>query len=725
MGSRRFAHVPSRPDRRSHHGVRAAASLGFAQATIAGVVRDASAAVLPGVTVEASSPVLIEKARTVVSDGTGQYRITDLPPGTYMLTFTLPGFTTVRREGLAVSGSGVIPHNAELARRRAPGNRHRDRRVADRRHAVGAPRGGAQQRDAEHAARHARLRLGARRRPGAQHRRRRRRGRHDGADDAHHDVLHRPRRRERRRTGDDQRPDRRPRRSAAAASSDVTYDTANAEEMQVLISGGLGEAETGGPSINIVPASRAATSSAARRSTARRATGRRPNNVDDRLRGFGITRPPTLRTNWDVSGSIGGPIVRDRLWFFGNVRDWGNAAVVDGIFANRYAGDASHWDYAPIPAIEARQTEGRKIYRRPASRPRSRQRNRVTFSHDYQRRCDGSTLRSERRRVPPGGRRLGRERAHVRRRHGVAGDVSGLPRLPVQHDAGHLLRAAHQPHRWSRAATRASPTATRASAWPRRTGCWISFRSPRSPASTGGRNLSYRGVFDPLDFGFNDNKALQLVLAGVALLRHRRAQPQGRLHRATSPTVHNGRVPERHAAALHVQRQRPIAAACTTRTAIACARSASPTSSRRAGISTTGRRRPALYVAGPVDGRAVTLQGGAPLRPGLELGAGRRQRHHRARRASTRSRSRSSGRSASAATTTSRRGSGVAYDVFGNGRTAIKLNVGKYVEAATSDVIYSANNPAARIVTRIGSGQAPRHAAGPTATATSRSTATC
>jgi hypothetical protein len=86
----------------------------FAQATIAGVVRDASSAVLPGVTVEASSPALIEKSRTVVSDGTGQYRITDLPPGTYNVTFSLPGFTTVKRESLAVSGSGVVPVNADL-----------------------------------------------------------------------------------------------------------------------------------------------------------------------------------------------------------------------------------------------------------------------------------------------------------------------------------------------------------------------------------------------------------------------------------------------------------------------------------------------------------------------------------------------------------------------------------------------------------------------------------
>ena len=66
-------------------------SVVFAQATIAGVVRDASAAVLPGVSVEASSAALIEKARTVITDGSGQYRITDLPPGTYVVTLLAPG----------------------------------------------------------------------------------------------------------------------------------------------------------------------------------------------------------------------------------------------------------------------------------------------------------------------------------------------------------------------------------------------------------------------------------------------------------------------------------------------------------------------------------------------------------------------------------------------------------------------------------------------------------
>src|SRR4030095_4898928 len=64
----------------------------FAQATITGVIKDPSGAVLPGVTVEASSPALIEKVRTAISDGSGQYRIIDLRPGPYSVSFTFPGF---------------------------------------------------------------------------------------------------------------------------------------------------------------------------------------------------------------------------------------------------------------------------------------------------------------------------------------------------------------------------------------------------------------------------------------------------------------------------------------------------------------------------------------------------------------------------------------------------------------------------------------------------------
>src|SRR5262245_20670201 len=76
---------------------------------VAGVVRDATGAVLPGVTVEAASPVLIEKTRTAVTDGQGNYKIVDLRPGAYTVTFTLTGFSTVRREGLELTTGVTLP----------------------------------------------------------------------------------------------------------------------------------------------------------------------------------------------------------------------------------------------------------------------------------------------------------------------------------------------------------------------------------------------------------------------------------------------------------------------------------------------------------------------------------------------------------------------------------------------------------------------------------------
>jgi carboxypeptidase family protein len=85
-----------------------------AQSTIAGLVTDSSGAVLPGVSVEAASPALIEKVRTVVTNSEGRYTIIDLRPGAYVLTFTLPGFNAVRREGLQLGANVDLPVNAEL-----------------------------------------------------------------------------------------------------------------------------------------------------------------------------------------------------------------------------------------------------------------------------------------------------------------------------------------------------------------------------------------------------------------------------------------------------------------------------------------------------------------------------------------------------------------------------------------------------------------------------------
>src|SRR5882762_6691012 len=90
---------------------------GWAQAetgAIAGVVRDSSGAVIPGVTVEAASPALIERIRSVTTDAQGLYRIVDLRPGVYTVTFTIPGFGTFRRDGIELTTGFTATVNGDL-----------------------------------------------------------------------------------------------------------------------------------------------------------------------------------------------------------------------------------------------------------------------------------------------------------------------------------------------------------------------------------------------------------------------------------------------------------------------------------------------------------------------------------------------------------------------------------------------------------------------------------
>src|SRR5260370_8443851 len=82
--------------------------------TIAGSVKDATGALLPGVTVDAASPALIERVRSATTDTQGQYKIIDLRPGTYSVTFSLPGFATVKRDGIELPANFTAPVSAEL-----------------------------------------------------------------------------------------------------------------------------------------------------------------------------------------------------------------------------------------------------------------------------------------------------------------------------------------------------------------------------------------------------------------------------------------------------------------------------------------------------------------------------------------------------------------------------------------------------------------------------------
>src|SRR5262245_15071835 len=312
-------------------------SVVLAQATIAGVVRDASGSVLPGVTVEAASPALIEKVRTVTTDGTGQYRITDLPPGSYVVTYTLQNFTTVKRQGLEVSGSGVVPVNIDM----------RVGTVTEAVSVVGdAPLVDTQTTRREVVIKNETLNTLPVTRgygsvlaavPALSI------GGVAGAGTATAPIT--PDMMFFTAHGGDSTEGRILVSGLTLAApfggggtSTFTYDVANQEEIQVLISGGLGEAENGGPAINMVP-----------KTGGNRFNGSgfysgagdwaMSSNLDDQLRGFGITQPPTLRSNWDASASVGGPIKKDRLWFYGQIREWATANVVAGIFANKYAGD--------------------------------------------------------------------------------------------------------------------------------------------------------------------------------------------------------------------------------------------------------------------------------------------------------------------------------------------------------------------------------------------------
>jgi hypothetical protein len=535
-------------------GVLLLPSLVFAQATIAGVVRDPSQAVLPGVTVEAASPALIEKSRAVVTDGTGQYRITDLPPGTYSLTFTLTGFTTVKRDSLAVSGSGVTTVGVELrvgaleetitvtgespivdtqtVRREVvlnnetlntlPATRGYGSALA----AVPALNtGGVAGANATTTPTTPSMTFFST---------------HGGASGEGRVLTN---------------------GMAVAAPfggggvSDVTYDTANADEMQVLVSGGLGESDSGGPSINIVPKSGG---NQFRGSAFYSTSGdwAASNNVDDELRSYGITQPPTLRTNWDTSFSLGGPIKRDRLWFFANVRAWANASVVDGIFSNRYLGDASHWDYAADQSIESRVAESRKIV---AGRLTAQitPRNRVTFSHDYQRRCGGSTLRED----GDGCRQSGGDWVASGRTFGA--DTVSPETFPGYHNF---------PYNTTQA-TYSSPISSRMlleGGYSRFNYLYARFGQAAPDALMdlipvteqagiyGRPNFSYRGVFDPLDFGFNDNNAFyhswRAALSHVTGAHNLKVGYTG-----SFLEVHNGRVPNHTQLRYTFNNQVPIA----------------------------------------------------------------------------------------------------------------------------------------------------------------------
>ena len=308
-------------------------------ASIAGVVRDTSGAVLPGVTVEASSPALIEKLRFAVTDGTGQYLFVDLRPGTYIVTFSLPGFSTVRREGIELSGSFTATVNADLrvgsleetitvtGETPIVDVRSTRRQQTMESEVLAAIPSGRQYFSLTALVPALNVQgndVG-------------------GASGPIFSVF---------QTHGGRRNEGQVRvegLSAGFQGMGVSFyvpDVGNAQEVTFSLSGGLGEAETVGPQMNIIPRTGGNVFSGNFFVTG--ANGAlQGNNFDQTIIDAGLRVPNKLEKLWDANAAFGGPIARDRLWFYWTVRHQGNRNQVAGMWLNRNAGDPTKWAYEP------------------------------------------------------------------------------------------------------------------------------------------------------------------------------------------------------------------------------------------------------------------------------------------------------------------------------------------------------------------------------------------
>ena len=309
-----------------------------AQSVITGTVRDTSGAVLPGVTIEAASPALIEKVRSAVSDATGQYRIVDLRPGTYTVTFTLNGFATFRRDAVEIPDAFTATINAEMP----VGSLEETVVVTGESPIVDVQSvrrvtvlGGGTLRELPVARTYGSLlqmnptvtateNRDVQTTPGRQFFS----GAGGRANEGRIEV-----------DGLSVGPP-----TAGGGSSSYNADVGNANEITSTSTGGLGESAVGGPSINIVPRTGGNTfqGSAFIASVRDWMVG---SNLSPALIDRGLRRSGDIETLWDYNLGVGGPIAKNRLWFFSVVRDQGAYRSIPGMYANNNAGDPSKRTY--------------------------------------------------------------------------------------------------------------------------------------------------------------------------------------------------------------------------------------------------------------------------------------------------------------------------------------------------------------------------------------------
>jgi hypothetical protein len=359
-----------------------------AQASIAGVVRDTSGAVLPGVTVEAASDALIEKVRVALTDGTGQYRVVDLRPGIYSLTFKLTGFSVVRREGIELTGVATATINADLrigtlsetitvtgetpivdvqSIRRQTTVANEVLNVLPTARAYGAVMqlipSLITQAGFTPGARDVQVRPGMSVFGGAGGRENEGRLQVDGIN-----------------TGASVN---------GAGVSGYIADITNAQEVAFTTSGGLGEVEVGGPTMSIVPKAGGNTVKGSFY-LAGVADWMVDSNYTPELQAAGLSVPGKLLKLWDIGGGVGGPIVRDRLWYFFNLRTEGAHRSVPGMFANKNAGDPTKRTYEADLTRQSRTPQSYMIQNLRLTF-QATPRNKFGIFWDEQIPCNGST----------------------------------------------------------------------------------------------------------------------------------------------------------------------------------------------------------------------------------------------------------------------------------------------------------------------------------------------
>jgi hypothetical protein len=304
-----------------------------------GTVKDASGAVLPGVTVEASSPALIEKTRSVVTNGVGQFAIQDLRPGTYSVTFTLPGFSAVKRDGIELAGTFIATVNADLR----VGGVQETITVSGEPPVVDTTSARTEQTiDGKTVAEIPTSRLYSSLTqlvPALNVQ-----GNDVGGSQGNvFSVfqIHGGRRNEGQVLVDGMSGG-----YQGMGVSGYAPEVGNAQEIVFSLSGGLGEATTGGPQLNIIGKS-GGNMFAGSFFVNGSGSAFAGSNLSADQKAKGLSTPLEPLKLWDINPSFGGPIKRDRLWFFATYRYQLNRQSVASMWDNLNAGDNTKWTYAP------------------------------------------------------------------------------------------------------------------------------------------------------------------------------------------------------------------------------------------------------------------------------------------------------------------------------------------------------------------------------------------